>query len=109
MRNAIVIGLFALMAAACGDEIQPSERVLAGSQPGEDVFNCTQICDNYQDCQDSDFDRTECVSACEDRADYDDAYQAAADQCEACLDTGSCAEQSDACAADCDDVINGAS
>jgi hypothetical protein len=107
MRKIIAIAAFALAAVACGDEYQPTERLFAGSQPGEDVFNCTQICDNYQDCNNDDFDRSQCVSSCEDRADYDDAYQAAADRCEACLDSGSCAEQADACADDCDRVING--
>jgi hypothetical protein len=74
--------------------------------PVEDIKNCVQICDNYQDCQDADFDRTECAEACEGRADFDDAFKAAADACENCLDEGSCAEQADACAADCDPVIN---
>lgn len=80
-----------------------------GCGPGglvEDVKNCVQICDNYQDCEDADFDRTECADACEARADYDEQFQADADACENCLDTGSCAEQDDRCAADCDPVIN---
>lgn len=72
----------------------------------EDVKNCVQICDNYQDCQDSNFDRTDCVDACEARADYDEAFRNAADRCENCLDDGSCAEQADNCASDCDPVIN---
>ena len=72
----------------------------------EDIQNCTQICDNYQDCQDSNFDRTECYDACESRADYDEDFQIAADRCENCLDTGSCAEQADICADDCDQVID---
>jgi hypothetical protein len=107
MRKLMIMTAFVLGAVACGDDYQPSERVFAGTQPGEDIFNCTQVCDNYQDCQDEDFDRSSCVSACEDRADYDDAFQAALDRCEACLDEGSCAEQEDRCASDCDDVING--
>ena len=71
----------------------------------EDVQNCVQICDQYQDCEDSTFDRTECADRCEARADFDEDFQLAADRCENCLDSGSCAEQADICSEDCDPII----
>lgn len=109
MRKYMIMALLAVGAVACGNDYidDDDNEFLAGSQPGEDVFNCTQVCDNYQDCEDSDFDRSQCVSACEDRADYDDTFQAALERCEACLDEANCAEQEDRCASDCDAVIHG--
>ncbi len=96
MRIAMILAPVALFAFGC-----------APGGPVEDIKNCSDVCDNYQDCQDEDFDRTECVSSCEDRADFDDAFKTAMDDCENCLDEGSCAEQESACAGECEEFRSG--
>lgn len=71
-----------------------------GCGEAEELIDCQEICENKQDCVDSDYDVSACRDNCEDRSDEDEAFRDAAHQCEACLDNKACAEQA-ACFADC--------
>ncbi len=87
-----VLATFLVMSGTAG--------LFAACNPTDETVDCIQICDNYQDCEQDNFDRSECASLCESKADVDDAFGQAVDDCQACIDNKSCSEQ-DACAAEC--------
>ncbi|MCB9537372.1 MAG: hypothetical protein H6704_14055 [Myxococcales bacterium] len=81
-------------ATACGE----------AADEANEVINCAQICETYQDCVDSDLDVSDCTDRCEDRIDDDDDGRARAQMCEDCLDGRSCAEGV-ACTPDCAGLV----
>ena len=69
-----------------------------GCDDADQLVDCAQICDKYNDCINDDVDRTECIDQCEDKAeDHDDA----ADDCENCLDGTTCVEATFQCGLQC--------
>jgi hypothetical protein len=79
---------------------------LAACGEADELFDCTQICNRYDECVDEDSDVTACVDQCEDNADGEngEAFADQADECETCLDDRSCAE-SFPCTDECAGVI----
>ncbi|AKT40140.1 hypothetical protein [Chondromyces crocatus] len=65
----------------------------AGCEDAEELVNCQQVCANYQDCVDSDYDVENCRNDCETKSDNDKDYASDVRVCEACLDGKACAEQ----------------
>lgn len=76
-----------------------------GPDPAVDRASCLTICDRYAACGDVRFDADACAAAC-DRDELDTSFRAAAADCVGCLDDGACADQADACADRCADVVD---
>jgi hypothetical protein len=72
----------------------------AGCNEAEKIIDCQQLCQNKQDCVNSDYDVEACRNDCEHRSDTDESFRDSAHVCEACLDNKACAEQK-ACFLDC--------
>ena len=71
---------------------------ILGCDDADQIVDCAQICDKYNDCIDNDIDRTQCIDQCEDKAEeHDDA----ADDCENCLDGTTCVEATFQCGLQC--------
>lgn len=96
MKNALIgIAPIALLAAiACGE----------AAKEVEEVVDCAQMCGDYDQCVDTDFDVTDCTSDCEEKSDEDNDYRDRADACAACLDDKACAE-SFPCVDECAGVL----
>ena len=62
-----------------------------GGDDAEDVVDCIDVCDRYQDCVDDDYDVDDCVDRCEDEADDSDAWRDRLRSCSECIDDRSCA------------------
>lgn len=71
---------------------------ILGCDESDQIVDCAQICDKYNDCIDDDVDRAECIDQCEDKADQNDD---GADACEDCLDGTTCLEATFQCAVPC--------
>jgi hypothetical protein len=70
----------------------------------DEVIDCTQICERYQDCVDDEYDVDDCVDRCETNADEDEDFAEATDACETCLDDQSCGESFD-CVDECVGIV----
>lgn len=73
---------------------------------GSDTFDaakdCQQVCANYENCVDSDFDVSGCADRCRERADNDSAFDTKVSQCESCIDSNeACAASEAQCASEC--------
>jgi hypothetical protein len=68
------------------------------------AFDCSKICNRYQDCFDGNYDVDTCVDRCEDNAGDSEDFDQHADDCESCIDDRSCNE-SFACALDCVGIV----
>lgn len=88
IRLGLLLSALCLPFAACGDE-GPLDEI-------DQVTDCLNICERYQDCVDSDVDLTACTDACEDLAEIDEETQLELDRCDDCLDDRSCQEIDDA-------------
>ena len=84
-----------LTAAACGtdDPITAIDR----------STDCAQICKQYKDCFDSDYDVEDCTDHCSDMVSDEDTKQI--DDCENCLDDTSCTEGL-GCTSECASLID---
>ena len=89
-RKLIAAALFSLMAGissiGCGEL--------------EELADCHNICDDYQDCADSNYDVSKCRSDCETRSDSDTDFKTDVAACSACVDGKSCSEKLK-CGGDC--------
>lgn len=88
--RAIVLGVLALCAVTCSDV--------------EELIECHQICDRYQECKTSGFDVNACRSRCEDRADRDAEYARRVNECDACLERRACGESDECFASRCPQI-----
>ncbi len=88
IKLVLLLSAFCLPIAACGDE-GPLEEI-------DQVKDCLEICDRYQECVDSSVDLTACADACEDLAEVEQETRIELDRCEDCLDDRSCQEIEDA-------------
>jgi len=68
-------------------------------------FDCTQICQRYSDCFDSEYDVSGCVDRCEQNAEDSKDFDRKADDCENCLDDRSCAGSTFSCADECVGIV----
>ncbi|EYF02601.1 Hypothetical protein CAP_6712 [Chondromyces apiculatus DSM 436] len=75
-----------------------------GCDDVDELVNCQEICQNYADCVDSEYDVEGCRNECETKSDNDKDYASDANVCEACLDGKACAEQIE-CFDDCPVIL----
>jgi hypothetical protein len=79
---------------------------LVGCESADTVVDCSQICNEYQQCIDGDEDVGECVNHCNDHAEADEDFEDAVDVCENCLDDAdSCLEGGTECLTECAGVV----
>lgn len=90
-----------LLSAACADAVDSLADEV------EEVVDCTQLCQAYDECVEPGTDVAECVSRCEDDSDSVPGYVTRADRCESCLDGKSCDEADGAgCWTDCPPLVS---
>ena len=89
-RKLIAAALFSLMAGICS----------IGCGELDELADCQDICDDYQDCADSKYDVSKCRSDCESRSDKDEDFKSEVNTCSACTDGKSCSEKLK-CSGDC--------
>jgi hypothetical protein len=72
----------------------------------ENKIDCTQVCNRYKDCVDSDYDVDSCVDSCESETNADEDQEQRLEECQVCIDERSCGEAVFNCTADCAGIIN---
>jgi hypothetical protein len=87
----ILAGLGLLFAVGCG-------RV-------ENLVDCFQICEAYENCFDASYDVSACTDRCKDQANNDRAYYERAQACETCIDNRDCAAITVNCTDECAGII----
>jgi hypothetical protein len=88
----MLLSLLMLLLASCGGRV-------------ENRLNCRRVCNMYEDCVDSDYDTSDCISRCSSDAADDDDYARQVDICESCIDGRSCGEAFVACTTDCAPIV----
>ncbi len=82
---------------------------LAITQPGcdavERIYNCSAICEKYEDCVDAEYDVSACKDRCTDAAADSEAYEDKADACQACVDDRSCTGAIFNCGTECAGIV----
>ena len=68
--------------------------------------DCRQVCDEYKDCYEKDFDADACSSECIDESIRSTDFQKQVDDCEECMDDETCLSGVFACASECGPVID---
>ncbi|HEY1097922.1 MAG TPA: hypothetical protein VGF99_03300 [Myxococcota bacterium] len=68
--------------------------------------DCRQVCEEYKDCYDVDFDADACTSECIDESVNSASFRDSVDDCEECMDDESCLAQSFTCNSECSGVID---
>jgi hypothetical protein len=76
--GAMLAGIVAGVGAGGCDEIQ-------------NTYNCSDLCNRYQDCFNQSYDTVACTDRCEDLADADQNFDERANDCQNCLNDHSCA------------------
>lgn len=84
--------------------------VLAATQPGcdnvERIYNCAEICGQYDECVDDDLDNEECIDSCEQQASDSEAFEDKADACQECIDDNeSCTASAFNCSTECAGIV----
>ena len=72
----IVIGLIAVLVGSCSAALR--------------IENCRTVCNQYQQCVDSDLDVVGCIKRCERRGAEDEGYSTAVQACGTCMKGRSC-------------------
>ena len=73
------------------------------SDEADELLQCTDICNAYIDCTNSEADVDDCVDACENQGSN---TSAAFEGCEDCVDTNACENNVWQCETECADVID---
>jgi hypothetical protein len=69
--------------------------------------DCQQICSQYENCVDDDFDVSKCRDRCEERGDDDSKYDREIDYCETCIEqNNACADTGAQCVEECAPIVN---
>lgn len=77
---------------ACGDEL-------------DNVLDCSDVCNRYQECIDADYDVDSCVNECQADAGSSPDKEARLEKCDNCIEDRSCTGAAFACATECVGVI----
>ncbi len=95
-RNLFLAGSFAsaLLAAGCDEAVQELDE----------LANCTDICNRYDECVTDEFDVPGCIDDCEQMSDMSAAYNEQAMACETCIEGMSCLEDF-TCTDECAGVV----
>jgi hypothetical protein len=62
-----------------------------GCDEVQNTWNCSDLCNRYQDCFDRAYDTGACTDRCEDLADANQNLDVRANNCQNCLNDNSCA------------------
>jgi len=62
-----------------------------GCDEVQNTWNCSDLCNRYQDCFDTAYDTGACTDRCEDLADANQNIDERANNCQNCLNDNSCA------------------
>lgn len=57
-----------------------------------EVFDCSDICDTYDECVPEDVDVTDCIDRCEDVADLGDPAEDRVGACQNCYNDNACSQ-----------------
>ena len=76
--GALLAGIVSFVGAGGCDEIQ-------------NTYNCSDLCNRYQDCFNQNYDTFTCTDRCEDLADESQNFDERANECQNCLNQHSCA------------------
>jgi hypothetical protein len=74
------------------------------SGPIDQAFDCSGICNRFEECFDSDFDSQSCAEDCRNNASDDQDFADQADACENCIDERACTEDF-ACIDECFGIV----
>lgn len=72
------------------------------SDEADELLQCSDICNAYIDCNNSEADLDDCIDACEDQ---ESNTSPAFEGCEDCVDSNACEENVWQCDAECEEVI----
>lgn len=89
--SSIILGLACL---SCGE----ADKV-------ENKISCSQVCNRYKDCFDSNYDVKGCTSSCETEANKDEDKDRRLEQCNDCIDDQSCSSSAFHCTTECAGVL----
>lgn len=89
----LVLGTLGGTFAGCSDD------------DAEDVIDCLDVCDRYQECVDDDYDVDDCVDRCEDEADDSDTWRNRLRSCSDCINDRSCLTTTFACSDECTGIV----
>ena len=62
-----------------------------GCDEVQNSYNCSDLCNRYQDCFDSAYDTSACTTRCENLAGVGQNFHDRANACQNCLNDNSCA------------------
>jgi hypothetical protein len=62
-----------------------------GCDETQNAFNCTDLCNRYQDCFDQNYDVSACSSRCQNLANDSQNFDERANSCQNCMNDNSCA------------------
>jgi hypothetical protein len=79
--------------------------LVGGCTRVDNAVDCYVVCDDYEDCFDSDYDRSACYERCRAQSTLDDNHAQRVDACRACIHDRSCREQTFSCAQSCSGVV----
>lgn len=68
-----------------------------GCTEADELLDCNDICERYQDCEETSFNVGACRDRCEDDADKAEAFKTVVDECEKCLGDRACDGAFEAC------------
>jgi len=63
-----------------------------GCDETQNAFNCSDLCNRYQDCFDKNYDANACSIRCQDSANDSQNFDERANSCQNCLNENSCAQ-----------------
>jgi hypothetical protein len=68
-------------------------------------ITCGEVCEQYADCFDADYDVDGCIDRCENDATANEDQERRLEICDACIDDRSCAEATFNCTDDCVGIV----
>ncbi len=93
------------LASALGFGLLLSFGLVGCADEIDELFDCSQICNRYEECIDGDYDVDGCIDRCETNADEEEGFAERADNCETCLDGDDSCAESLPCADDCVGIV----
>lgn len=71
----------------------------------DESVDCSDLCNRYQSCYDTNYDVAACRDRCEGLVDADGGRPRAANDCDTCLDDRSCVSSAFTCNTECAGLI----